>query len=71
VLLAAIARSDGSRSSVTDELLATNIDDGLVGDIRFDADGDVRPRPMQIVRLSPLAVGLRPDAANLAALISP
>jgi branched-chain amino acid transport system substrate-binding protein len=71
VLLAAIARSDGSRSSVTDELLATDIDDGLVGDIRFDADGDVRPRPMQIVRLSPLAVGLRPDAGNLAALISP
>ena len=71
VLLDAIARSDGSRSSVTEELLATDIEDGLTGDVSFDADGDVRPRPMQIVRLSPNVVGLEPDAGNLAALISP
>ena len=71
VLLDAIARSDGSRPSVTDELLATDIEDGLTGDVGFDADGDVRPRPMQIVRLSPDVVGLEPDAGNLAALISP
>jgi DNA-binding SARP family transcriptional activator/ABC-type branched-subunit amino acid transport system substrate-binding protein/DNA-binding beta-propeller fold protein YncE len=71
VLLEAIARSDGSRASVTEELLATDIEDGLTGDVSFDADGDVRPRPMQIVRLSPNVVGLEPDAGNLAALISP
>jgi DNA-binding SARP family transcriptional activator/ABC-type branched-subunit amino acid transport system substrate-binding protein len=71
VLLDAIARSDGSRASVTEALLATDLKGGFTGDVSFDADGDVRPRPIQIVRLSPHVVGLTRGAGNLAALISP
>jgi ABC-type branched-subunit amino acid transport system substrate-binding protein len=66
----AIARSDGSRASVTRALLATRIDDGLVGAVSFDADGDVRPRPYHFFRLTPkpLPAG---EAPAIAAVISP
>ena len=71
VLLDAIARSDGSRPSVSRALFATDIRDGLVGDVRFDANGDVHPRPYTIIRLSPDAAGVTPGGANIAAVISP
>ena len=74
VLLDAIARSDGSRASVARELLATRIKNGLIGDVRFDADGDVRPRTYTIVRISrhPSQVnGVVPGGGNIAAVISP
>ena len=74
VLLDAIARSDGSRASVTRALLATKIEDGLIGDVSFDADGDVRPRPYVIVRFSRHTNnfnGALPDGSNIAAVISP
>ena len=35
----AIARSDGTRASVTRELRAATVEDGLLGDIRFDRYG--------------------------------
>jgi class 3 adenylate cyclase/ABC-type branched-subunit amino acid transport system substrate-binding protein/tRNA A-37 threonylcarbamoyl transferase component Bud32 len=40
VLLAAIARSDGTRASVTKELFATQVQDGILGTFGFDRNGD-------------------------------
>jgi ABC-type branched-subunit amino acid transport system substrate-binding protein len=74
VLLDAIARSDGTRPSVARELLATRIEDGLIGDVNFDPDGDVRPRPYTVVRMSPRADagnGVERGGGNIAAVISP
>ena len=45
ILLDAIARSDGTRSSVTRELRRTNVEDGILGDIRFDRIGDLVEAP--------------------------
>jgi ABC-type branched-subunit amino acid transport system substrate-binding protein len=73
LLLDAIARSDGTRGSVTRALLATDIDDGLIGPIRFDRDGDIRPRPFSIIRLTRrtgVDAGLIPTA-EVAAVIEP
>jgi branched-chain amino acid transport system substrate-binding protein len=41
VLLDAIDRSDGSRSSVIDEVFKTKITDGLIGDFSFNENGDL------------------------------
>ena len=73
ILLGAIARSDGSRASVTRSLLATEVDDGLIGDVRFDANGDVRPRPYSVSRLT-RKTGTVPGVGRLAdleAIIAP
>ena len=51
VLLDAIARSDGTRRSVLDELFRTRVVDGLLGSFRFDANGDISESPMTIVRI--------------------
>jgi branched-chain amino acid transport system substrate-binding protein len=40
VLLDAIARSDGSREDITKKLFETNITDGIVGPMAFNANGD-------------------------------
>ena len=45
VLLDAIARSDGTRGSVIDQLFRARVSDGLLGTFRFDARGDVDPSP--------------------------
>jgi branched-chain amino acid transport system substrate-binding protein len=74
VMLDAIARSDGSRASVTRALLDTHIEDGLIGDVSFNEHGDVRPRTFAIVRLArgPRTLnGVLPGGRNLAAVISP
>jgi hypothetical protein len=73
-LLDAIARSDGTRASVTRELLATRIEDGLVGPVRFDADGDVRPSPFAIIRPSRstrTVNGIEPDGSNILDVVAP
>jgi branched-chain amino acid transport system substrate-binding protein len=41
VLLDAISRSDGSRSSVTDEVYKTKVTDGLIGSFSFNKNGDL------------------------------
>ncbi len=51
VLLDAIARSDGTRASVVEELFATKISDGLLGSFGFDANGDISESPITIVRV--------------------
>lgn len=43
VLLEAIARSDGTRASVVEEIRATRVKGGLLGDFGFDAKGDIDP----------------------------
>lgn len=43
VLLDAIARSDGTRASVTSELFKTNIKNGIMGSFHFDKNGDILP----------------------------
>ena len=72
-MLDAIARSDGTRASVTRALLTTKIADGLIGPVRFDEDGDVDPSPFAIVRLERTTTlnGVTADGQNVVAVISP
>jgi branched-chain amino acid transport system substrate-binding protein len=51
VLLDAIARSDGTRASVTRALLATRIRDGILGSFSFDANGDSTLNPVLVFRI--------------------
>jgi DNA-binding SARP family transcriptional activator/ABC-type branched-subunit amino acid transport system substrate-binding protein len=53
VLLDAIARSNGTRTSVLQQLYKTDIRHGVVGPIRFDHYGDVVDGPITILRLRP------------------
>ena len=50
VMLDAIARSDGTRSSVAKELLATRVRNGLTGSFRFDRNGDTTSQTVTILR---------------------
>ena len=43
VLLDAIARSNGTRSSVSDQLFKTNVKNGIMGTFHFDKYGDIAP----------------------------
>lgn len=43
IMFAAIARSNGTRASVTSELFKTNVKNGIMGNIRFDKNGDTIP----------------------------
>ena len=52
IVLAAIARSDGTRASVLRELRATEVRDGLIGDVRFDRYGDVTPARFTVLRMT-------------------
>jgi DNA-binding SARP family transcriptional activator/ABC-type branched-subunit amino acid transport system substrate-binding protein len=51
VVLDAIARSDGTRRSVLDELFRTRVRGGLLGDFSFDAHGDISESPVTIMRV--------------------
>jgi branched-chain amino acid transport system substrate-binding protein len=51
VLLDAIARSDGTRASVTRSLFATQIRDGILGSFGFDRNGDTTFNPVLIFRV--------------------
>ena len=50
VLLDAIARSDGTRASVVEELFATKVEHGILGSFSFDRFGDVDPAPIGVYR---------------------
>jgi ABC-type branched-subunit amino acid transport system substrate-binding protein len=50
VLLDAIARSDGTRAGLLDALFATEIADGLLGEVAIDERGEPTPRPVTIYR---------------------
>jgi ABC-type branched-subunit amino acid transport system substrate-binding protein/DNA-binding beta-propeller fold protein YncE len=51
VVLDAIARSDGTRASVLEELRTTEVRDGLLGDFRIDRHGDITPAQIPIYRV--------------------
>jgi branched-chain amino acid transport system substrate-binding protein len=51
LLLAAIARSNGTRASVAAHLLTTRIHDGVLGDLTIDRHGDPTTAPVTILRL--------------------
>lgn len=52
ILLDAIARSDGTRASVTEEVRRTQVRNGILGDVAFDAKGDLVEAPISILRFS-------------------
>jgi branched-chain amino acid transport system substrate-binding protein len=52
VLLDAIARSDGTRASVVDELFETRVRNGLLGAFGFDANGDITESPVTVMRVA-------------------
>jgi ABC-type branched-subunit amino acid transport system substrate-binding protein len=51
-LLDAIAASDGSRASVTDAMMTLHVHDGIIGDFRFDSNGDVSPPLVSVYRVT-------------------
>jgi branched-chain amino acid transport system substrate-binding protein len=51
LLLRAIARSDGTRGSVLEQLHRTRVEDGVLGSFRFDASGDRSPRVITVERV--------------------
>jgi len=53
VLLAAIGSSDGTRRSVTAELLRVRVRDGVLGTFEFDAQGDPTRAAITVFRVSP------------------
>jgi branched-chain amino acid transport system substrate-binding protein len=61
LVMQAIARSDGTRSSVLKELQASRVKDGLLGSFRFDRNGDISPASVPILRIT----GSTPPGAGL------
>jgi branched-chain amino acid transport system substrate-binding protein len=51
ILLAAIARSDGTRASVNTQIFKTNVKDGIMGTFRFDANGDITSKAISFYEL--------------------
>lgn len=52
VLLDAIARSDGTRASVSEKLLGTIVEDGILGNFRINANGDQTRQAVTILRVT-------------------
>jgi branched-chain amino acid transport system substrate-binding protein len=61
ILLAAIAKSDGTRASVTREVLDTHVRNGILGTFSFDRNGDTTAGSLSMYRViggEPKLVGL-------------
>lgn len=52
MLLDAIARSDGTRAGVLDELFRTSLPRGLTGRVRFDQRGDIIAPAITLLRIA-------------------
>jgi ABC-type branched-subunit amino acid transport system substrate-binding protein len=52
LVLSAIARSDGTRASVLEQLRAIQVSNGILGTFRFDRNGDMTPGRVPIVRVT-------------------
>ena len=48
VMLNAISKSNGTRSSVTQQIFKTNLTNSIIGTVKFDANGDVQGGPVAI-----------------------
>ena len=68
VLLDAIARSDGSRASVTKQLFHAHTPAGLIGRFGFDADGDPTVGAMTVLRVKNGTAALEPTEYPTATL---
>ena len=51
ILLDAVARSDGTRRSVLDEVRRTVVTNGILGDIGWDGRGDLVEAPITVFRV--------------------
>jgi ABC-type branched-subunit amino acid transport system substrate-binding protein len=49
VVIDAIARSQGTRASVTSELFKTKLRSTVIGPVSFDPEGDIRSAPITVV----------------------
>jgi branched-chain amino acid transport system substrate-binding protein len=63
VMLDAIARSDGTRASVTRELMRTRMKNGVLLPFRFDRNGDTTRQSMTILR--PVGATAKPDRLGI------
>jgi branched-chain amino acid transport system substrate-binding protein len=61
VVLDAIARSDGTRASVVEEIRATKVKGGILGTFGFDENGDITSVQMPLLRIT----GSTPPEAGL------
>jgi branched-chain amino acid transport system substrate-binding protein len=61
LVLDAIARSDGTRASVLEELRASEVKNGILGSFRFDRNGDMTTASIPILRIT----GTTPPSAGL------
>jgi ABC-type branched-subunit amino acid transport system substrate-binding protein len=52
LVLAAIGRSDGTRAAVLRELQASRVRDGILGNFRFDGNGDITPAKLSVLRVT-------------------
>jgi ABC-type branched-subunit amino acid transport system substrate-binding protein/streptogramin lyase len=52
LVLGAIARSDGTRASVLEQLRASRVENGILGSFRFDRNGDLTPAQVPIARIT-------------------
>ena len=71
VLLAAIARSDGTRASVTHQLLKVRIMPGILGPVSFDRDGDPKQNLIPIFRARPAPGVLFPEDPVVTVISAP
>ena len=61
LVLDAIARSDATRESVLQELKASRVKNGILGDFHFDRNGDLTPASVPIMHIT----GSTPPASRL------
>ena len=52
LVLDAIARSDGTRAGVREQLQASKVKDGILGSFRFDPNGDMTTTSIPILRIT-------------------
>jgi branched-chain amino acid transport system substrate-binding protein len=50
-MLSAISKSDGSRASVTSQIFKVNLKNSILGNVSFNAQGDVKGGPVAIYRI--------------------
>jgi ABC-type branched-subunit amino acid transport system substrate-binding protein len=70
LVLAAIARSDGTRASVLRKLRESRVTDGILGSFHFDRNGDIDPPVMPIERLAATPRGAPLEGAVFDRLIT-
>jgi ABC-type branched-subunit amino acid transport system substrate-binding protein len=61
LVLRAIARSDRTRDSVLEQLKASRVKNGILGDFRFDRNGDLTPAVVPVIHIT----GSTPPSARL------